>query len=198
MTCAALWGPAFALEGRAGAPSRLSAFLPLCSFLISEGESCFFPCRGTVGLVRFDTRDNQGTRAASSCSANAGKSPSPRWGWSQKTATRLGPSGPRAWAMRTPWLLGGIDPHPPKPVSSPSRKTVSFSTSELPDRPVRERFHDGLHHLRSTLPFVMWPPTRSYSERMSRTASLRPTVGGSFRNPLSTAQLRPHSRIHPK
>ena len=42
------------------------------------------------------------------------------------------------------------------------------------------------------------PPTRSYSGRMGLTASHCPTVGGSFRNALSTAQLRPHSRIHPK
>ena len=42
------------------------------------------------------------------------------------------------------------------------------------------------------------PPPRSYSERMSLSASLCPTVNGSFRNALSTAQLRPHSRIHPR
>ena len=42
------------------------------------------------------------------------------------------------------------------------------------------------------------PPTRSYSERMGLTAFHCSTVGGSFRNALSTAQLRPHGRIHPK
>ena len=40
--------------------------------------------------------------------------------------------------------------------------------------------------------------SRSYSGRVRRAASLRPTVGGSFWNPLYTAQLRPHGRIHPK
>ncbi len=45
---------------------------------------------------------------------------------------------------------------------------------------------------------ALFAPPLPRGARPGLTASHCPTVSGSFRNALSTAQLRPHGRIHPK